>query len=53
MKKIEHIGIAVSNLEDANKLYAKLLDSKSYKTEMVDLEGGSWTIQVPRRKTDA
>ena len=39
MKKIEHIGIAVSSLENANKLYAKLLDSKSYKTETVDLEG--------------
>ena len=39
MKKIEHIGIAVSNLEDTNNLYSKLLNSQSYKTETVDLEG--------------
>ena len=37
--KIEHIGIAVSNLNEANKLYSKLLGVEPYKTEVVDVEG--------------
>jgi methylmalonyl-CoA/ethylmalonyl-CoA epimerase len=39
LKKIEHIGIAVSNMETANKLYEKLLGTKHYKTEEVKSEG--------------
>jgi methylmalonyl-CoA/ethylmalonyl-CoA epimerase len=39
MKKIEHIGIAVSNLNEANKLYSAILNSEPYKTETVDTEG--------------
>ena len=39
MKKIEHIGIAVADLNVANKLFAKLLDSKPYKQEIVASEG--------------
>jgi len=39
MMKIEHIGIAVSNLNEANKLYSKLLGVEPYKTEVVDVEG--------------
>ena len=39
MKKIEHIGIAVSNLENANKLYTDLLGCDPYKTEFVSIEG--------------
>ncbi len=39
MKKIEHIGIAVSNLEESNLIYSKLLNTQSYKTETVDSEG--------------
>ena len=39
MKKIEHIGIAVKNLEDANRTYEALLGSGSYKTEAVESEG--------------
>jgi methylmalonyl-CoA/ethylmalonyl-CoA epimerase len=39
MKKIEHIGIAVSNLENANKLYTNLLGCDPYKTEFVSIEG--------------
>jgi len=35
MNKIEHIGIAVKNLEEANKTYAALLGKKHYKTEDV------------------
>ncbi|PKP24534.1 MAG: methylmalonyl-CoA epimerase [Bacteroidetes bacterium HGW-Bacteroidetes-2] len=39
MKKIEHIGIAVKNLESANATYAALLGKKHYKTEKVESEG--------------
>ena len=39
MKKIEHIGIAVSDLNEANKLYSKILGIRSYKSETVDSEG--------------
>jgi len=38
LKKIEHIGIAVKDLEVSNQLYAKLLGTKHYKTEFVDSE---------------
>lgn len=41
MLKIEHIGIAVSNLEQANKTYSKLLNTDSYKNEFVVSEGVS------------
>ena len=39
MDKIEHIGIAVKNLETANALYAKLFGKPHYKTELVESEG--------------
>ncbi|NCO64572.1 MAG: methylmalonyl-CoA epimerase [Flavobacteriales bacterium] len=39
MNKIEHIGIAVKNLEVSNKLFAKLLGESHYKTESVESEG--------------
>jgi methylmalonyl-CoA/ethylmalonyl-CoA epimerase len=39
MKKIEHIGIAVKNLDEANELYAKLFGKPHYKTEAVESEG--------------
>lgn len=38
MNKIEHIGIAVKNLEEANKTYASLFGSKHYKIEEVKSE---------------
>lgn len=38
MKKIEHIGIAVKNLEDSNELYSKLLNTAPYKQEEVASE---------------
>jgi len=38
MHKIEHIGIAVKNLDEAEKLYEKLLGSSSYKREEVETE---------------
>ncbi|MCO5946906.1 methylmalonyl-CoA epimerase [Mucilaginibacter flavidus] len=39
MKKIEHIGIAVSNLQTAGEIYQKLLNTTVYKTEEVLSEG--------------
>jgi len=39
MDKIEHIGIAVKDLEKSNKLYASLLGKLNYKTEEVESEG--------------
>lgn len=39
MKKIEHIGIAVKDINNANDLYESLLGSPSYKTEEVESEG--------------
>ncbi len=39
MNKIEHIGIAVKNLETSNALFAKLFGEKQYKTEAVESEG--------------
>ncbi|MCP9199257.1 methylmalonyl-CoA epimerase [Gramella sp. GC03-9] len=41
MKKIEHIGIAVKDLEAANKIYKAVLGSEHYKTETVESEGVS------------
>lgn len=38
MKGIEHIGIAVNDLETAGKLYEKLLNTPVYKIETVDSE---------------
>jgi methylmalonyl-CoA/ethylmalonyl-CoA epimerase len=38
MLKIEHIGIAVKNIENANKLFAALLGTEPYKTETVESE---------------
>ena len=39
MKKIEHIGIAVGNLEDASLIYEKLFGAPAYKEEEVASEG--------------
>jgi methylmalonyl-CoA/ethylmalonyl-CoA epimerase len=39
MKKLEHIGIAVSNLEVSNRLFSKLLGVNHYKIEEVESEG--------------
>ncbi len=41
MQKIEHIGIAVSDLDQANALYEKLFGAPAYKTETVESEGVS------------
>ena len=39
MRKIEHIGIAVKNLEESNDLFTKLFGAAPYKTEEVASEG--------------
>ncbi|OXG07991.1 methylmalonyl-CoA epimerase [Flavobacterium araucananum] len=39
VNKIEHIGIAVKNMDDANVLFEKLLGVASYKMESVESEG--------------
>ncbi len=36
--KIEHLGIAVKNLKEANEVYTKLLGRKPYKSEAVASE---------------
>ncbi|MCB0497374.1 MAG: methylmalonyl-CoA epimerase [Cyclobacteriaceae bacterium] len=38
MQKIEHLGIAVDDLEAANELFSKLLGKEHYKVEEVDSE---------------
>ncbi|MET3027355.1 methylmalonyl-CoA epimerase [Flavobacterium sp. UW10123] len=39
VNKIEHIGIAVKNMDDANVLFEKMLGVSSYKMEAVESEG--------------
>ena len=39
MNKIEHIGIAVKNLEESNLLFEKLFGAPAYKQEEVESEG--------------
>jgi methylmalonyl-CoA/ethylmalonyl-CoA epimerase len=41
MRKIEHLGIAVRNLEKSNELFRKLLGKEHYKEEVVEGEGVS------------
>lgn len=38
MLKIEHLGIAVKNLDEAEPVYEKLLNTASYKREAVESE---------------
>ena len=39
MKKIEHIGIAVQDIEASNKVFAKIFGKENYKSEIVESEG--------------
>ena len=39
MKKIEHIGIAVKDIEASNNLFELLFDKPHYKIEEVESEG--------------
>jgi len=38
MRKIEHIGITVHDIEASNKLFAKIFGKESYKSESVESE---------------
>ena len=38
MNKIDHIGIAVKNIDNASNIYERLLGVKSYKQEIVESE---------------
>lgn len=39
IKKVEHIGIAVKDLQKSNELFSKLLGNEHYKVESVESEG--------------
>lgn len=39
MQRIEHIGIAVKNLESSKILFSKIFNKECYKTERVESEG--------------
>ena len=39
MKKIEHIGIAVKDIEASNKVFATIFGKENYKSEKVKSEG--------------
>ena len=39
MEKLEHIGIAVKNMDQSNALFAALLGQQHYKIEAVESEG--------------
>jgi len=39
MEKLEHIGIAVKNMDQANQLFSALLGREHYKVEEVESEG--------------
>ncbi len=39
LNKIEHLGIAIKNLETSDHLFAKLLGTQPYKQEAVEREG--------------
>jgi len=41
MRKIEHIGIAVKDIEKSNSVFKKLFGKENYKTETVESEGVS------------
>jgi methylmalonyl-CoA/ethylmalonyl-CoA epimerase len=41
MRKIEHIGIAVKNLQQSNSTFSKLFGKAPYKTEVVESESVS------------
>lgn len=41
MNKIEHIGIAVKDIKESNKLFASLFGQAAYKMETVESEGVS------------
>ena len=61
IKKIEHIGIAVKDIEVSNDLFKKLFGNAHYKTELVQSEGvstsffmiGETKIELLEAKTES
>jgi len=52
-KKVEHIGIAVKNIQASNKLFEKLFGKAHYKIESVESEGVSTSFfQVGEAKIE-
>lgn len=51
MDKIEHVGIAVADIDEGEKLYEQLLGVCSYKREVVESEGviTSFFMQGPNK----
>ena len=45
-KKVEHIGIAVNNLEQADETFKKLFGKENYKLEQVESEGVSTSFYL-------
>ena len=39
MNRVDHIGIAVNDINKSNKLFAKILGKDNFETEIVDSEG--------------
>jgi len=39
MQKIEHIGIAVDNIDKSNALFSKIFGKENFKSEVVESEG--------------
>jgi methylmalonyl-CoA/ethylmalonyl-CoA epimerase len=39
MQKIEHIGIAVSDIDASNKVFEKIFGKENYKSEKIESEG--------------
>ena len=39
MRKIDHIGIAVKDIEASNKVFSTIFGKENYKAEKVELEG--------------
>ena len=39
MQKIEHIGIAVDNIDKSNALFSKIFGKENFKSEIVESEG--------------
>lgn len=53
IRKIEHLGIAVKDIEKANDTFAKLLGNTPYKTETVESEAVSTSFfQVGESKVE-
>jgi methylmalonyl-CoA/ethylmalonyl-CoA epimerase len=61
IKKIEHIGIAVKDINSSNDLFKKLFGKEHYKTETVESEGvstsffmvGDTKIELLEAKTES